>query len=156
MFIHNLSRHTTPWVLSSGVSAGNGDTQSTTPIDLANSNGVLFFITLGVVSSGGSGTIKVQMSTDFNVTDPWSDVQSTGFAYAVANSTQGCVIDLYRPQKRYLRIQTIRGGSGNTVIASVTALSYHDNIAPNTPGTTTTTGNIMNVTWLSNSANGAA
>lgn len=156
MFFHNLSRHTTPWVLSSGVAAGSGDTQTSTVLDTFESAAAYFFVFLGTVSTGGAGLIKVQMSADNAVADPFVDVQGTGTSYAVGNTLQGCVIEIYRPQRRYLQVQVIRGSGGNTVIAAIGALTFHVGVAPEVPGSTSTTGNIFNVTWLANPGPGAA
>lgn len=156
MQFHNLSRHSNPWVLSPGVAAGSGDTQTSAVLDLAVDEAVLIFVTLGTVSAGGAGTIKVQMSADNAVADPFADVANTGALYTSSNTLQGVVIDLYRPQKRYLQVQVVRGSGGNTVIASITALTYHGASQPLIPGTTSTTGNVFNVIWLSNPGPGAA
>ena len=117
--------------------------------------GVYVFFVLGTVSTGATGQMKLQMSADNGVTDPFTDVAGTGILYTATNTLQGAVVDLNRPQKRYVQAVVVRGAGGNTVIAAITALSYHDNIAPNVPGGTSTTGNIINVIWLNNAANGA-
>jgi len=150
MDIHNLSRHSNPWVLSPGVAAGSGDTQTSAVLDTGLDQAAHFFVTLGTVSTGGSGLIKLQASADNGVADPFADVMGSGVSYAVGNTLQGCVIDVYRPQKRYLQVQVIRGSGGNTVIASITALTYHLGVAPEIPGNTSTTGQIFGINWLSN------
>jgi hypothetical protein len=155
MFFHNLIKHANPWVLSPGVAAGSGDTQTSAVLDTAVDYAALFFITLGTVSTGGSGLIKVQGSADNGVADAFADIAGTGVTYTASNTLQGAVIDLYRPQKRYLQVQVIRGSGGNTVIASITALTYHGSNQPLVPGVTSTTGNIMNVVWLSNPGPGS-
>jgi hypothetical protein len=155
MFFHNLARHVNPWVLSPGVVAGSGDTQTSAVLDTGVDYAALFFVTLGTVSTGGTGLIKVQGSADNGVADPFADIAGTGVTYAIGNTLQGAVIDVYRPQKRYLQVQIVRGSGGNTVIASITALTYHGSVQPLVPGSTSTTGNIMNVVWLSNPGPGS-
>ena len=73
--------------------------------------------------------------------------------YFASNTLQGCVIDIYRPQKRFLQVVVPkRGSGGNQVIASITALTYHfAHRAPRSPETLLTTGNIAHfINWLSN------
>ena len=77
MDIHNLSRHTNPWVLSAGVAAGSGDTQTSAALDTGLDQAAHIFITLGTVSTGGSGLIKLQASADNGVADPFTDVMGS-------------------------------------------------------------------------------
>lgn len=156
MHIHNLSRSSNPWVLSPGVSAGSGDTQTSAVLDTNQDQGAYFAVILGTVSTGGAGTIKLQHSSDNGVADPFADVMGSGFVYGIGNTLQGCVIDVYRPQKRYMQVVVVRGSGGNTVIGAIFAVTYHQGFAPLVPGVTSTTGNIANVTWLSNPGSGAA
>ena len=156
MQIHNLSRSSNPWVLMTYTAAGSGDTQTSAVLDTNQDQAAYFVVILGTVSSGGGGTIKVQHSADNNVTDPFTDIAGSGFVSAIGNTLQGAIIDIYRPQKRYLQVVILRGSGGNTVISSVFGLTYHVGYAPEMAGTTSTTGNIANITWLSNPGSGAA
>ena len=108
-------------------------------------------LVLGTVSSGGGGVFKAQMSADNGVADPFTDVAGSGFTFSSTNSGHCLIIDLYRPQKRYVQFVTVRTGTANTTIQSVVAQTYHLGIAPEAPGTS-----VDNIVWLANSANGAA
>jgi hypothetical protein len=114
------------------------------------SQAVYFEIVLGAVSAGGTGLIKIQMSEDNGVSDPFIDVAQTGLTYTSVNSQQLGVIDIYRPQRQYLRVAIIRGTGGNTAITAILALAYHLQVAPVLLDTT-----VMNVIWLSNPGPGA-
>jgi hypothetical protein len=149
-FGHNLARSTTPNLLSDGVAAGSGDTQNSTALDMAEDQGVHFTVVLGTVAAGGSGTIKIQMSADNNVADPWTDVAGSAQSYTSTNSAHAFVADIFKPQRRYLRVVVIRGAGGNTTIQSIVALQYHVGVAPENPGT-----NFDGVLWLANPGPGA-
>jgi hypothetical protein len=158
MMFHNLSRHANPWTLMTYTAAGTGDTQTSSVVDTFVDAACMFLITLGTVSTNGAGLIKVQMSADNNVTDPFTDVAGSGIPWAVGNTLQTAVIDIYRPWKRYLQVVLLRTGGGNTVISAVTALTYHLGVAPgdSEPIPTATARNIINVNWLNSPGPGAA
>ena len=151
MDIHNLSRHSNPWVLSAGVAAGSGDTQTSAVLDTGLDQGVHIFVTFGTISTGGAGLVKVQASAHNNVADPFADVMASGVSYTVSNTLQGCVIDIYRPQKRVPAgpgRARLRRQPGDRLDHGV--LTYHLGFAPEVPGNTSTTGNVFQVNWLSN------
>lgn len=150
-FGHNLARSTNFALLSDGVAAGLGDTQTSTAVDLAADKGCLVTVVLGTVSTGGAGTIKLQMSADNGVSDPFTDIAGSGQAFTASNSGHAFVVDVYRPQKRYIQAVVVRGSGGNTVIQSIVAQTYHLAVAPELPGT-----NVDGVVWLSNPGPGAA
>ena len=155
MFYHNLSRHSTPWVLSSGVAAGSGDTQTSAVLNMSQDQGVMFTVVFGTITSLATGLIKIQQSADNGVADPFADVAGSGVTYSSSNTLQGCLIDIYRPWKTYLQVQVLRRAQANTVIAAIVAHVYHLSVAPELAGNTSTTGNIFNVKWLNNPGPGA-
>lgn len=152
-FGHNLARSVNFALLSDGVSAGSGDTQTSTVLDMVEDRGACFILTLGTVASGGGGVFKLQSSMDNGVSDPFTDIagSSGGFSFTSTNSGHALVIDVYRPQKRYLQAVVVRGSGGNTTIQSIVAVTYHLSAAPETPGTS-----VDNVVWLSNPGPGTA
>ena len=147
---HNLSRHTNPNSLSSLIPAGQGDVQTSNSVDLAENQGVLFLIQMGTIASGGNGTIKIQMSADDGVTDPYVDVAGSGQNFTNANSTHLFVVDINRPQRRWWRVAVVRGSGGNTSINGIIALEYNLEVAPNEAGL-----NTDGVVWLANPGPGA-
>lgn len=150
-FGHNISRSINPNLLSDGIAAGTGDTQTSSAVNLNLDQAVMLSIILGTVASGGAGLIKVQGSNDNGVADPFVDLMNTGVPYTSANSGQGIIIDLYRPQKRYLQVVIERTGGGNATVQSIVAYVYHLFLAPESPGT-----NFGSVGWLSNVGPGTA
>ena len=124
-------------VLTSQV-AGTSDTLSTSIIDMAGFEGVMFVAELGDVTNTAVLTLQAQQNTA-NSTSGMATLSGTS-AQAAYDTTSGdnkvLILDIYRPLERYLRAQLVRA-TANLVIDSVLAIQYGSRVAPTTHDSTT-------------------
>ena len=116
-----------------------GTTKRTSSIiDMANYDGVLFIVGLGTIIEAGTLDGFVEQHT-LNQTSGMARLATTS-AYTVtaadAAKTQSCIlIDVYRPQERYLQCN-ITPASQNAVVLGITAIRYRGRVKPETQDTT--------------------
>lgn len=104
-------------------------------LDMANFEGVLMLVRAGVLTTGGTCTIKAQQSDDDGSSDAYSDLEGTLQTLDVdADDEKTFFINVHRPQKRYVRLYVDRG-TQNAVISSAHYLQYGPRVKPTTHGT---------------------
>ena len=118
-------------------------------IDMANYDGVMFVVGLGTILENGTLDAFVEQHT-LNQTSGMARIATTA-AYTVlaadALKTQSCiVIDVYRPQERYLQCN-ITPAVANAVVLGITAILYNGRTKPVVQGTS-----VLASTSLSNPA----
>jgi len=127
-----------------------GTTKRTSSIiDMANYDGVMFVVGLGTILENGTLDAFVEQHT-LNQTSGMARLATTA-AYTVlaadALKTQSCiVVDVYRPQERYLQCN-ITPAVANAVVLGITAILYNGRKKPVTQGTS-----VLASTSLSNPA----
>ena len=98
-------------------------------LDMAGFDGVLIEVTFGAIVTGAATDIKVQQG---KLADA-SDMQDlAGSKVTVADDQDGKIflIDLYRPQERYIRLVVDRA-TQNATVAAATYLQYqHSGVLP--------------------------
>lgn len=97
---------------------------NTSILDMAGYEGVLFFSSLGTANAGN--LIKVQQDAA-NSTASMADL--TGTSVASGTSDEDVWVDVYRPEKRYVRAQIVRAGASST-LGDVWALQYNPRTLP--------------------------
>lgn len=133
----NLSNAIKVTPVMNAVSAGTGDTQSGSIIDMQGFDGVIFVAQLGTVTSGGVATLGVQSNTANSTSGMATLTAPVATAYTDvggANSNGVIIADCYRPQKRYLRPQLTRA-TANIVINNIYAIQYTARTEPVTQPT---------------------
>lgn len=113
-------------------STAGTSTVTTSILDMAGYESVVFITSLGTAAAGN--LIKVQQDAE-NSTASMADL--TGTSVSSGSSDEDVWVDVYRPEKRYVRAQIVRGTS--STLGDVWALQY----GPRTlPVDNTTTGTI--------------
>ena len=142
-----LSRSKVDWIL--GYFAAGTTKRTSSIIDMANYDGAMFTVGLGTILENGTLDAFVEQHT-LNQTSGMARLATTA-AYTVlaadALKTQCCiVIDVYRPQERYLQCN-ITPAVANAVVLGIHVVRYNGRTAPVTQGTT-----VLASTSLSNPA----
>lgn len=112
-----------------GVVAGT-TVQNSASVDMANFEGVRFTAMFGVLTATQVTSIKAQQSSDNGVGDAWSDLAGTTVGPLADDDDNQCLIlDVYKPQKRYVRCVVARA-TANAVIDGVVADQYGPRVEP--------------------------
>lgn len=112
------------------VAAGTTD-QNSASLDMANFEGVRLTALFGTITVNAVTSIKAQQSDDDGVADAFSDLAGSAIAVAADDDNQAAVLDIWRPQKRYVRL-VIDRGTANAVIDGVLAEQYGARKLPTT------------------------
>ena len=117
-------------------SANNTGTTTSTAVDCAGAEGVLFIVDLGTVSTGGLATCKLQQSSDDASTDAYSDIEGSELVnIGDASTIKQMLIEVINPQKRYIKLLITRS-VGNVVIDGAIAATFGHKAEAVTQGAT--------------------
>ncbi len=125
----NLSKNTKVVLALAGQVTGT-TTLTTNPIDVQGFEGVMFVGSLAAVNAGNFA--KARQGQQSNMSDG-ADLANTKVT-PVANG-DSFLIDIYKPQERYVDVQIVRGGL-TTVTGDVYAILYGPRKAPTAHGST--------------------
>ena len=121
--------------LMNAVAAGTSD-QDGTGIDMQGWDGVMFIALLGTLSASQVTSMKVQQSSDDGSADAYTDVEGSDSGNLDDDDDNDqIVIDILRPEERYLRPVLLRG-TGNAVIDGIVAIQYKARETPITDHST--------------------
>ena len=115
------------------VAAGTSDVQSDI-VDTANCEGVRFIIGFGAITTGATTTVLVQQNTA-NSLNGMADLAGTGITVADTDDNKIAILEVPKPQERYLCLKTDRN-TQNAVIDFVIAELYGVRVMPVTQDTT--------------------
>lgn len=122
-------------VVENAVAAGSAD-ENTASVDLAEGESVTFICVFGAITAGGVQSISAQQSDDDGVADGWSDILgSDSGAVADDDDNKAAIIEVIKPQKRYVRC-VVQRATQNSVIESVVAIISGARKTPVTQGST--------------------
>lgn len=124
----NLSKNTKLIKIAAGAAAGTDEVLSDA-LDTLGYEGALIFGSIATANAGNYA--KLQQSSD-NSADTYADLAGT--KNVPGHNGDSFLIDIYRPQERYLKCSITRGAS--TVTGDVYALLYGARSKPTTHGTT--------------------
>ena len=110
-----------------GVAAGI-TAENSSVIDMQNYDGVVFIAAFGIITAGAVTSAKAQQGAASNLSDA-ADLAGSKIDIADNQGNKLAVLDIYCPQKRYLRLVVSRG-TANAVIHGVIALQYKGKKAP--------------------------
>jgi hypothetical protein len=119
-------------VCSAGVAAGTTEIDAT-HVDMQGWDGVLFAFIFGTLTAGQVTTPKVQNGALSDDSDQADIAGAAAAALADADSGKCVLIDVYRPQGRYVRPVVTRG-TQNAVLQAIIAIQYQGRRIP--PGST--------------------
>ncbi len=105
-------------------------------VDTAGFEAVRFLVLIGGITTAGVQSIKIQQSDDDAATDAYSDLVGSNQAIADDADDTHIYSDIFRPQKRYLKLVITRG-TQNSTFGGVIAELYN---ASKVPVTQTATG----------------
>jgi hypothetical protein len=91
---------------------GSADRNGAT-LDMQGFEGVLIVFKFGDIASGATTSVKAQQGAASNLSDA-ADLEGTGITVAADDDNQIFVIDLYKPQERYIRGVVDKDASNNT------------------------------------------
>jgi hypothetical protein len=116
--VHNLTPQVKTVVLSGAVAAGTTAINGTA-VDTQGYSGVRFIVVAGALTATQVTSLKAQQSDDDGATDAYSDLEGslTG-PFADADAGKALVLEIHRPQKRYVR-PVINRATANAAIACV-------------------------------------
>lgn len=97
--------------LSNAVAAGTTDVESTS-IDMDGFDEATFIADLGAIVSGAVTSAKLQGSSD---NSSFSDLEGTGLTIGDTDDNELVVLNIVRPQHRYLKMVIDRGTQNATV-----------------------------------------
>jgi len=103
--------------------AGTGTLTPSAGINTAGYEGVCFIIAMGAIAATSVVTAKLQQSSDDGVADGYSDLAGTAKVIAAGNALLTTYLDIYRPQKRYVKL-IITIGTDTAAVNSVVAVLY--------------------------------
>lgn len=118
---------------AAGTTNVNGNT-----IDMQGYDGVKFIVAFGAIVSGAITSVKVQQGNNSNMSDA-ADLAASNVNVLDTDDNKLAIIDVYRPQKRYVRCVVVRG-TQNATIDSATAHQYNPRVKPTTADSSTVIG----------------
>lgn len=106
---------------ASGTSSRDG-----TSVDMQNWEGVMFICKHATIASSASGDLHLETSSDDS---SFNDLEGTKIAVADDDDDEVFVLDLFRPQERYVRPVVTKDGS-NAQAETVVAVKYRGRKVP--------------------------
>jgi hypothetical protein len=100
--MHNMSNGEFKIVSALDYASGTAD-RTGAALDTLGWGGVLTIVKLAAVAASGTNSIKMQQGAAANLSDA-ADLTGTSIAIADDDDNQIFVIDLVRPQERYVRV----------------------------------------------------
>lgn len=97
-------------------------------VDMANFGGCRFTVGFGVITSTAVTSVKIQTSSDNSA---FNDLAGTAVTVADDDDNKVVILDIYRPQERYLR-PVVDRATANAVIDFALAEQYEPHILPTT------------------------
>ena len=101
---------------------------TSTSVDMQDFQGCRFIVIWGTITDG-SPSMKVRQGTVTGMTDG-ADLAGTLVAPAVTDDNRMTVVDVHRPQERFLDCVVARGGVTGAVIDAILAEKYDPRVMP--------------------------
>ena len=134
----NLSTATKAIRLSNAVAAAT-TTITSSALDTKGFDGALFIVSMGAIAATSACSAKLQQSSDDGSADAYSDLLGTSISMADTDDNKLVLIDISKPQKRYLKLVLARA-TATAVVDSISALLYNPKNEPTTHDSTTVSG----------------
>lgn len=125
----NLTKNC-PITLAEEGSAAATSNLTSAAIDTAGLESATFICLVGTITSSGEVELKIQQSSDDGSLDSYADLEDSAVTVVgAANSDKLLIVEIVRPQERYLKAIVTRD-VGNSVIGGVIAIG---NQVPKSP-----------------------
>lgn len=120
----NLSKTIGPVRVMNEIAAGITTPQNGTHVDMQGFDGVLFILFLGALTATQVTQLKAQGGALVNDSD-MADLAGSGGGVVIPDGASNKIVmlDIYRPQQRYIRPVVIRG-TANAEINGIIAIQY--------------------------------
>lgn len=118
--------HTKFTRVSNAEAAATTDINST-GVDMVGYESVLFAVHFGTITAGAVTSVKAQQGAD-NSSD-WEDLEGTAITVADDDDNGIVLLEIVKPQDRYVRCVVDRG-TQNAVVDAITALQYNTRKQP--------------------------
>lgn len=122
----NIGKHLEGAVLDVPQTAVGTSTITGTAIDMQGYDGILFVGVCGAFTDG-SFDLKAQ---DDTVVGMGGAADIAGSKVSAVASNKFVMLDIFRPQKRFIRAAVVRGGATGSVIGGVIAFRYKADKVP--------------------------
>lgn len=103
-------------------------------VDMQGWDGVVFLCGFGAITSGAVTSIKARQGAVTGMSDG-ADLAGTKITVADTDDNKQAVLDIYRPQERYVD-HVVDRGTQNAVVDYLLAIRYKGRVQPVTQGST--------------------
>lgn len=134
----NQSVHEVAQRVSNAAAAGTTDVTSSA-IDMQGFEGVKIYFLFGTITTGAATSCKVQQSSDDGDADAYADLAASSVTVEDDDDNQAVVIDVYRPQERYLKA-VIDRATQDAVVDGILAVKYGPKKVPTSDDSATVVG----------------
>lgn len=125
----NLSKTCKVTRVQNAAAAGT-TTLTTSAVDMTGFDGVMFVVAFGTITDGTPG-VKARQGAASNMSDG-ADLANTLCSPALTDDNKVVVLDVFRPEERYVDCQILRGGATGAVVDGAFAIQYKGSKAPST------------------------
>lgn len=132
--------------VAAGTTAQNGSS-----VDMAGWEGVIFIARVGALTATAVTSLKAQQSSDNGSSDAFADLAGSLQSWADDDDGKCIVLDVKRPQERYVR-PVLSRGTANAVIDGIIAIQY----GPRTKDTSDDATTVLSRLQLVSPAEGTA
>jgi hypothetical protein len=133
----NVSRYAKLSRISNAVAAGV-TTVTSSAVDMKGFDAVTFIVAFGAIVAAGVQSVKIQQSNDTSGSpDDYSDLAGSSVTVADDDDNQLVVVEVAKPQKRFLKCIVLRTVQNSTV-DSIVALQSSAGVEPVTHDTAAT------------------
>lgn len=112
----NLSKNTKV-ITALDYASGSADREGAA-LDMSGYEGVMMVVKFATIATGATTSIKAQQGAIATLTDA-ADLAGTGITVAADDDNQIFMIDLYRPQERYVRLYVDKDATNATAESAV-------------------------------------
>lgn len=131
-------------IVISNTAAAGTSTVTSSAIDMAGYEGCKIYVKFGAIVSGAATSIKAQQSSDDGGSDAYADLAGTSQTVADTDDNKVFIIDIVRPQERYLKAIVSRA-TQNSTVESIVAVRYGAKKLPATDDSATVGGREQHV-----------
>lgn len=130
----NLAKNVKVTRVMNAQSAGTTDVNGSV-VDMEGFEGVCFLVFFGTIDANAVTSIKAQQGAESDLSDA-ADLEGTKVSVADDDDNKVAILDIYKPQERYVRVVVDRG-TANAVIDGAVAIQYGARELPTTHDSST-------------------
>lgn len=119
----HLSNDVETILCKTAVAAGSSDVTDATVVDTANCEGVRFIFSFGAITGSAVTSVGVAGKASNSPTPGTDDLAGSKITVADTDDDKIFIVDVYRPQQRYLR-PFVKRATQNAVVNCIVAERY--------------------------------